>query len=227
MRQAAHGDDTLFPRRRPPGQTRSVWFVRCKTCGREQSWNDTGSAHETKEKRLRNLGWYVGRHRSGDECPDCILARKPIGPVGDAMIRAGLVEEPMKENVVEMKPAATKPVIVDPPREPTRADRRRIHEALEDAYPKPDAGYSPGFTDESVAKGLDVSRKWVEDVRSQFFGPAFVFDIAKARAEHAQMVAEGKRLGEEALAAVDRLETHLKQVGTALDAIGRAMEHGK
>lgn len=39
----AASNDILFPRRRPPGQTRSVWFVRCKTCGREQGWNDTGS----------------------------------------------------------------------------------------------------------------------------------------------------------------------------------------
>jgi hypothetical protein len=218
-------NDTLFPRRRPPGTTRSVWFVRCRTCEREQGWSDTGSPQEIKEKRLRGLGWHVGRHRSGDECPECVQAKKPIGPVGEAMIRAGIVTE---ENVVELKrpPAPFTPTVL-PPTPPTRADLRRVHDALEDAYPKPEAGYAKSHTDASVAASLNVPRKWVEDVRAQFFGPAVVFDLAGARAQHDRLLVEARELADAALAATDRLEAKLKEVDQALAVLARVMEHGK
>lgn len=59
-----------------------------------------------------------------------------------------------------------------PPRQMLREDRRLIFAQLEDCYLDEKSGYVDGWSDEKVAKTLNVPRKWVEQIRDENFGPA-------------------------------------------------------
>jgi hypothetical protein len=76
------------------------------------------------------------------------------------------------------------PVIVEPPVEMGRDDRRIIFAKLDEVYLSAEQGYSSGWTDHRIAADLGVPRAWVEQVREEMFGPARDNeDIREARAE--------------------------------------------
>lgn len=60
---------------------------------------------------------------------------------------------------------------VEPPREPTRVQKREIMDLLASAYDTKNERYLSGDTDETIAQELDVMPGWVAQLREEFFGP--------------------------------------------------------
>ncbi|AYD87685.1 hypothetical protein [Caulobacter phage Kronos] len=66
-------------------------------------------------------------------------------------------------------------------KEPTRDQKRAINAKLGEVHNG--QGYADAWTDEKVAAHFDVPRKWVEDIREEFHGPAVNEAAARERAK--------------------------------------------
>ena len=62
--------------------------------------------------------------------------------------------------------------VVEPPREPTRDQKRAIMEEISGSYDTKKQGYIGSISDHSIAHKLAVPRAWVAEIRDEFFGPA-------------------------------------------------------
>lgn len=71
----------------------------------------------------------------------------------------------------------------EPPRSMTREDRRIVYNEIEGVYDTSGLCYRERWSDESVAKALNVPRAWVTAIRDEFFGPEIDEATAKRRAE--------------------------------------------
>lgn len=90
-------------------------------------------------------------------------------------------------------------VVTEDVRKPTIGDRRKIMDALEAGYDEQAERYKGGLSDQAVAENLKVPRRWVVDVREQFFGAHDrneEQDVARKKRDEAMAMAQ---------AAVDRL----------------------
>ena len=93
-----------------------------------------------------------------------------------------------------------------PPRTMGREDRQIVFARLQDVYEGEATGYSKDWNDERVARDLGVPRKWVEEVREQFFGPI--------RADQSAEIIEIT----DRLSAIERTAGEAMQVLNGLDA---------
>jgi len=140
------------------------------------------------DRMFRNKGWEIGRNRKYDRCPQCLQIDKDA----TEMRRAARVAKPAS-NAVAIKPPATQtipkpvadliqdwstamdnkaaPVKADEPPSMGREDSRIIFAKLNEVYLDERAGYAGDWSDEKIAKILDVPRSWVATVRDLHFGP--------------------------------------------------------
>lgn len=169
-------------------------------------------------KLFHRRGWVMGSTRQNDICPACVRdaakAKKkevavrpsrfldstaheppqrgahPNIPVlitpREAISMVHATQPPMKEKPVMLKAVEA---AVPPPRQPSREDKRLIILEIENHYLGPDKGYSPGTTDETVAKSLNVPARWVADLREEFFGPLVNPEIGKLNGDVAALEA--------------------------------------
>ncbi|WP_426043684.1 hypothetical protein [Caulobacter sp. DWR3-1-2] len=112
-----------------------------------------------------------------------------------------------------VKPA---PVAADPPRQPTREDRRKIMEALDGEYLVDRGCYAKAGSDKALAERLSVPRAWVAEERDRAYGPdacetdGEIWDALKALESRARFLAdEGLALAERA-EAVEREAAQLR-----------------
>lgn len=142
-------------------------------------------------KKGQHMGWVMGNRRKDDLCPKCVAKAA-------AKNTTKKVEKPLRfEPIVDVPKVITMPMpqaqpakepemtaeIIPAPRQPSREDKRLIILEIENHYLGPDKGYSPGATDETVAKSLNVPVRWVVDLREEFFGPLVNPEFAKIAAE--------------------------------------------
>jgi hypothetical protein len=92
--------------------------------------------------------------------------------------------------------------------QPSRADNRRIMNALDEHYHETQQRYFGVMSDAKIAEKLNVPRKWVEDVREKFFGPA----VNEEMVQLDKLIAKG----EEALKLADNIIETASQVQTIL-----------
>jgi hypothetical protein len=198
---------------------------------------------EMMAAKFRQKGWRIAARRGGDQCPACAAGKsrkaggaagvaaktsprppptpKP-GPLSPAQKRvaycriAGVTPaarptiKPQEPKEAKMKNA---PVAADPPRQPDRADWRRIRDAL-DVHYLPDQGrYAKDGSDRKLAAELNLPRAWVAEERERAYGPD-------------QCEADGQDLRQcEALQAEAKaLEQTGLDLATKAEALGRAVE---
>lgn len=111
-----------------------------------------------------NRGWRIGRNASRHKCPDCLAAKRHNNPVTEPTQMAA--DRPIVE-IKSPAPGASD----EPPRTMSREDGQIIFAKLSECYLGESSGYAKGWHDEAVATDLNCPRKWVEDIREQFFGP--------------------------------------------------------
>lgn len=172
--------------------------VKCRSCGSEDRMNvsaGVGRILPDKEitKKLEAKGWEIASN-GADICPACLKQQKEQ--------RKTIA---MNKNVIAMQPAAAANSV----RAPSRDDQRIIFEKLGEVYYNEATGYTQGWSDQKVATDLGVPRKWVEDIREQFFGPigtnpemsAFVKEYEEVIAVAKPALDDARRLRDE----VDKL----------------------
>jgi hypothetical protein len=114
--------------------------------------------------------------------------KRQIRRAAEALKRAKRTKLPIQEHQ-QMPAAPLHPITpaqfisAEPPRTPSRDEKRRVYEAVEGVYPKAEGGYMPGASDESIAKKLGLPRAWITKTRDEFFGPASVVNLAKIEEE--------------------------------------------
>ena len=112
--------------------------------------------------------------------------------------------------------------VVEPPREATRDDRRRILDALENVYDGARGLYSGAKSDATVADELKLPRAWVSAIREQFFGPDANENDELARRKVGEFPAKLKHLEDKALALAAEAEALRAEVQSALRSLREA-----
>ncbi len=140
-----------------------------------------GNGDEEKQCRMitqafGRRGWHAGSRGRDDRCPDCLR--------GDAKKLTTTTKE------VKMESATILPMQADAPRQPSREDRRLVHDKLTEVY-RENVGYLELWTDAAVAKDLGCPVAWVTSIRDDFFGPE------AGNEKIAQHVAEAQELRDE------------------------------
>lgn len=153
-----------------------------------------GLPPEMIAKKFSGLGWHIGPNANRDHCPACI--RKP---------------EP---KVTYMK--------AEPPRVPTREDRRKIIDALEEHYDAGRERYKASWTDKALANKLGLPAAWVAEERDRAYGPETNEQAANRTAETQAIREEMERVQTELLAQFDSLEARLKKLEVDLSYRGAA-----
>lgn len=201
---------TLFPSRLMDvggGERRKMNVISCSHCPEEASV-PTGSARggdgaEMLTRKFTRTGWYVGRTPGAHLCPSCNPTKQR------AVLTVVPNHEPEKEEPVAQS--------TSPARELTFADRRIINAKLEEVYENELVGYRQGWNDEAVAADLGVDAAWVEQLRSQNFGPSAGNALAaELRAEQKELAArmEAFRVeGEKLALAIGDLGDRMAQAG--------------
>lgn len=151
------------------------YSIKCSKCGSQDKIscnNRSGSMPpEGVTARFRSKGWYVSNKEGHDICPSCIEKQKKTSVKKES-------------NVVALKPE----IIVEPPREMKREDRRLIFAKIEDVYLDEAQGYSSGWSDKKVSADLGVPLAWVRSIREENFGSEGHNEDVKA------IIEEGKDL---------------------------------
>lgn len=107
-------------------------------------------------------GWRVGRNAQRHKCPACLAAKHHTpntepAPMAKDHLQIEIVPQPGASDL--------------PPRVMSREDSQIVFAKLQECYLGEKTGYAKGWHDEAVAVDLNCPRKWVEDIREQFFGP--------------------------------------------------------
>lgn len=137
---------------RVPGGVRRISRLTCSQCGANGTvgiQSSTGVlADQGVLKKFQAMGWDVGRSDRHDKCPAC-------------------------KNQREKKMVVLKDVeqVASAPRTMGIEERRIVFEKLNEVYLNAKQGYADDWSDHRVATDLGVPRKWIEDVRKEFFGP--------------------------------------------------------
>lgn len=119
-------------------------------------------------KKMQARGWVMGQKRKHDLCPKCVAKRAKDAKVTNI---TDYQQKPIQP------PATTAPTAI------SREGKRLVILALEDHYVDSSKGYETGWSDERIAKDLNVPRKLVADIREEFYGPELDAEVAKIRNE--------------------------------------------
>lgn len=207
------------------GGWRKVAHIVCGECGRRATLPiQTGQSvlpDEAVQKKFLAIDWHVGPVEKKDMCPECVrkekngkvthhasppLTPKPNGSIGgtipsDAAVASlKKITEPLAQAILQKADE----------REMGRTERRLIHDTILAHYPEVDKGYASGWSDQRIATETKMPRKWVEDIRAQFFGET------GGNPEMQEFLDEYKRLHVDAVAFLDRAREIRKQVDAIL-----------
>lgn len=177
-----HGSDLFAAahrRRGDDGPHQAVSIVVCRDCGATQEIAGNGPSllpPEIVAKKLRQIGWDIGRNINRHRCPTC-AAGKPkekkimetkrpvVTSMGAKLVAAGVGMSAAVRRVETSAPP-------DGVRTMSRDDWRIVFSKINDHYLDEHTGYSEGWSDKRIAEDLNVPRAWVESIRDEKFGPA-------------------------------------------------------
>jgi len=184
------------------GRDRSGYVIECSRCkARDEiiASGHTGSLPQTVlTKKFKQKGWQVGKKCV---CPTCLNPPK------------------IEAKVISMPQA---PVAIEPPRQMTAADKRRVFRAIDENWDESKGRYIGSASDQHLADTLNVPRAWIKDVREENFGKTQRNeDLDKLVGEAKNMRAEAARLQASALDLAFKFETMEKKIMEMQEAISR------
>lgn len=113
-----------------------------------------------QEAAIRALDRFAAAHPASEVRPN-------IAAITEAPIELPAPEAPAEDTAMNAMPT---PASEKPVRVPTPADRRAIADLLNEKYDIANGRYFGDWTDEQVAKNLDMPRAWVTEVRQFAYG---------------------------------------------------------
>ena len=163
------------------GHARSGYLISCFKCHKTEELvasGHTGSLPQTVvNKKFQQKGWKTGRK---SVCPTC---QKPAE------------EKPMPPKVIDSVATqinSQSPVAIEPPREMSPADKRKVFRAIDDQWDESKGRYIGAASDQHIADTLKVPRAWVREVREENFGRS------QRNEELDKLIGEAKNLRAEA-----------------------------
>ena len=100
----------------------------------------------------------------------------------------------------------------EPPRTPTREDRRRIIEALDTHYDTKKERYTQNWSDKSLAEALKVPMAWVAEERDRVYGPN-INEAASIRDEKlSDLEKKFSQIEDELLKALDNVRNEIAKL---------------
>ena len=155
-------------------EARTIRTIHCR-CGEVAEITDntrTGLPISKVAEKFRQNGWLIGHNENHDKCPACQV--KPAKPRKEQPVAQNNPDpakptphvEAAPDRVVQLVPPAP-----EPPRQPTREDRRLIVDELDRTYDLTNMRYPGKLDDAALAARLDVPRAWVAELREQLYGP--------------------------------------------------------
>lgn len=185
------------------GTHKSVVGITCSECDETLTAPVTNKVPPPNmlRNRAHKTGWSTSRKDA--LCPACLTKRrnKPVTK---------------QTQITAPSPSQT------PPREPTKADNRAIFRKLDEVYDEQNEGYVGDFNDEVVATELKVPRKWVEDIRSEHFGPAVDANVQKAVKELEGLRKRVDQMMDQMLRNATQCEKQLAEVDAELVRLRKA-----
>ncbi len=117
--------------------------------------------------------------------------------------------------------AEPEPLRADPPPQPTRMDKRRIKEALDDHYNVEHQMYRGSVNDRALAEQLDVPPAWVSELREDLYGPAESEADEKTLAEVKAIADQLGQIETDILKAYEHFEDEVKALNAQLDRVNQ------
>lgn len=174
------------------GRGTPAYVIRCSKCEKVETikaGKNSGSLNVSfVTKKFLQQGWVLGRTSKNDVCPACAHPSKKI---------ACQSTETVMSNVTPITAKA------DAPPQMTKEDRRIIFAKIDENYIDETSGYSGGWSDEKIAKDLNVPRAWVAEIREHNFGP---------------------EVGESVAEDIEKLKTAIAKGNMSLQELDRKME---
>lgn len=179
--------------------TRTAYVITCSKCGvvATGSADFKGRPDDDRiagilERKFRGAGWDVADKADRHLCPGC------------------------RSKVISMSQIAQKLDVrksAEEPRKPSREEKRRILDLLDEHYCVKSGRYLEAYSDERIASEAKVPRKWVADLRVEFFGDSgaseasveVLSEVAKIRADLDELM----KMAEEYRSRVDQMERKL------------------
>jgi ribosome-binding protein aMBF1 (putative translation factor) len=150
---------------------RNYQIVKCSECEAFENMpvtSRTAMPPEVIVKKMQARGWVMSQRRRNDLCPKC-AAKKAARPKVTRIA----------DYIAELPKPKEQPMQIEQPRKPTRDEKRLIVLAIEDHYDDKVRSYAAGWSDEKIAADLNVPRKWVSDLREEFYGPVVDAELAE------------------------------------------------
>lgn len=116
-------------------------------------------------RRMEAKGWEISRKRDDHLCPACSTKRNPPAKSASGHTNG-------KETHHMKQPPPIKTLQDAAIRSMGREDRRIIFEKLNEVYLNEKVGYSGDWSDERVARDLNVPQAWVRLIREENLGEA-------------------------------------------------------
>ena len=167
--------------KRTHDQVEGVWFkyhvIKCSSCDKEgklkdqsQSWMPT----EFVSKKFHQQGWSDIGGGTGT-CPECIAMKAEEDKAKRELTKAQKRAVWCKLNDVKRseiaKPKDVPVITAVQPRQPTREERRKIIDALDETYIPERECYAKSWSDKSLSAKLDMPRAWIAEERDRAYGP--------------------------------------------------------
>lgn len=149
---------------------RNYQIVKCSECEAFENIpvnSKTAMPPEVIVKKMQARGWVMSQRRRNDLCPKCAskkAARPKVERIADYLATLPIKKEPAMQT--------------EQPRKPSRDEKRLIVLAIEDHYDDKVRSYAAGWSDDKIAADLNVPRKWVSDLREEFYGPVVDPELA-------------------------------------------------
>lgn len=141
------------------------------------------------------------------------------GGRGPTIVRLNM--NPKQEtSVTEVAQASTLTAV--PPRQITVADRRKVLDEIETQWNHDQGRYRGAHCDKSIASSLDVPRKWVSDIREEFFGAEKNDAQYAAFAKLSDLIERADKLEKQGLDLATEAEAMRAQAKAALVTLGKA-----
>jgi hypothetical protein len=158
-----------------------AYRVQCSLCRRTEkvqmnTQQSSGAGHDDEQlarrtqRKFEERGWAIGKRERDDLCCDCRVDKLKSETPSKLIQFTAAAAAP--DRTSDFPPAQSVPIPkANGHAAPlTREARRLIYMKLEEVYESESTGYKDGWSDDHVARDLELSLAWVETVRKENFG---------------------------------------------------------
>lgn len=184
--------------------------------------------------KIIEAGWLIKGRRT--ICPQCQRPEFKTDPtirhIVTGEIIGRLIDPPaIASTEISYQPieqeTAMEVARLNEPQEPDRFMKRKIHDAISGEWDEARGRYMNATSDQAIATKLNCPRKWVEDIRVDFFGDSGANeDLEDVKVMMSKAVERFEKTAEDALKIATNLDTQareLKELRSRLERVEKSV----